>query len=305
MKKSIPYIIFCSFFFSTFTFNLSAQEISGTWVGNYQKRLLVTQPLQLVVELSIYNDSLVTGLSHLYYNENKYEHYRVRGKLYRKDSTIYFKEDSTIAVKLGQFFSNCMGNYSLKLNFTDSTMELRGKWRDNDRTFLHCPSTGVFLAKKLPAKMHKLVPVQDSIRVMEKNAVQPQNHEPPGVSTPPDPLLKREQEIQKLLEYDADEKDSVLISIYDNGEIDGDAVSVYFDGKPILQNKMISDKPLQFYVNLDTSVPTHKLLMVAASLGSIPPCTALMIVKTRRNRYELNLSSSLDKNAVLEFFFRQ
>ncbi|MCW5918101.1 MAG: hypothetical protein KIS82_12230, partial [Ferruginibacter sp.] len=87
--------------------------------------------------------------------------------------------------------------------------------------------------------------------------------------------------------------------------IDGDSVSVYFDGHQVLQKSRISDKPLQFYINLNPTMPTHRLLMVGESMGSIPPCTALMIVKTRKNRYEMNLSSNFTKNAVLEFFFKQ
>lgn len=44
------------------------------------------------------NDSVINGMSHLYYLNNKYEHYRISGIYHSMDLTIYFKEDSTIAV---------------------------------------------------------------------------------------------------------------------------------------------------------------------------------------------------------------
>ncbi|MBS1928551.1 MAG: hypothetical protein IT254_06575 [Chitinophagaceae bacterium] len=304
MTKLLPLFFFTLTFIIGKIYPASAQEISGTWIGNYQKNLLTTQPLQLVVELSVYNDSIVTGLSHLYYNRNKYEHYRVRGKFNRKDSTIYFKEDSTIAVYLGTMSSNCLGNYTMKLYYTDSSMVLTGKWKDNDRSFLHCPTTGVFLVKKLPPKLKQVSAEKEE--VLSRPDKDKNEQEAVSVTnTIPESVTQREPEIQKLLEYDVYEKDSVLISIYDNGEIDGDSVSVYFDGRPILMKSRISDKPLQFYVNLDPAQLTHRLVMVGESMGSIPPCTALMIVKTRKNRYEMNLSSNFTKNAVLEFFFKQ
>ena len=41
--------------------------------------------------------------------------------------------------------------------------------------------------------------------------------------------------------------------------------------------------------------------MQAENLGSIPPNTALMIIKTRKKRYEVRLSSDHNKTAAVEF----
>lgn len=273
-------LVFTVLFLTNLEF-ASAQQISGTWVGNYGRSFLTTRPQKLVVELSLSNDSVINGMSHLYYLNNKYEHYRISGVYHSKDSTIYFKEDSTIAVRLGAFSTNCLGNYRMKLSFTDSTMRWDGKWRDNDRFIFHCPTSLVFLEKRLPN--------EKKMEMAEKK----------------DTILNRSIEVQHLVEYSKEEKDSVLISIYDNGDIDGDSVSVYFDDQPLVSKKRISDKPLQFYVYLDPSVPTHKIFMAAESLGAIPPCTALLVIKTKKRRYEMNLSSNFSKNAVLEFFFKE
>src|SRR4051794_16356419 len=77
-----------------------SQDISGTWVRNYGASFGTTKPQKLVVEIYLHNDSVITGASHLYYHNNKYEHYRIRGIYHQKDSSFIFKEDSTLAVKL-------------------------------------------------------------------------------------------------------------------------------------------------------------------------------------------------------------
>ncbi len=58
----------------------SAQVINGTWTGNYAKTLLSYNPTSLVIELSLYSDSMITGASHLYYDGGRYEHHKLTGK---------------------------------------------------------------------------------------------------------------------------------------------------------------------------------------------------------------------------------
>ena len=48
---------------------LTAQDISGVWTGNYLKHAFAATPEKLVVEIFLYNDSLITGASHLYYKK--------------------------------------------------------------------------------------------------------------------------------------------------------------------------------------------------------------------------------------------
>jgi len=73
-----------------------AQDISGKWVGNYSYNLMSSMPDKLVIEIFIHNDSIVSGTSHLYHGNDKYEHYTISGVYHKADSTIYLKEDSTI-----------------------------------------------------------------------------------------------------------------------------------------------------------------------------------------------------------------
>ncbi|MEY3433512.1 MAG: hypothetical protein RL131_1448, partial [Bacteroidota bacterium] len=43
------------------------------------------------------------------------------------------------------------------------------------------------------------------------------------------------------------------------------------------------------------------LIMYAESLGTIPPNTALMVVSTNKQRYEINISSSEQTSGVIRF----
>lgn len=95
------------------------------------------------------------------------------------------------------------------------------------------------------------------------------------------------------------ESDSLRISFYDNGEIDGDSISVFLNGAPVVVSKELSSRALNIYVALDSNMEVNELSMFAENLGTLPPNTALMLVTDGLNRYEVYLSSSLTSNAVV------
>jgi len=273
-----------SFFVTLFSFIqllLSAQDISGVWTGNYKPSFFTATPEKLVIEISIYNDSLITGASHLYYKHQQYEHYKIYGVYKKKESIIYFSEDSTIAVKLGPMDKNCLGRYTMKLTSTGDFLEMTGKWEDNSVSLFQCPPSGVWLEKKANEK------------IKQTN------------STPKDKRLERRSDIQSLVEISAMEKDSILIELYDNGIVDNDSASIYLDDSLLLFKQFVSSKPVSLYVSLGKQRPISKLKLVAENLGSIPPCTVLMIITTKKKRYEVNLSSNFNSNAVVEFFLKE
>jgi hypothetical protein len=95
------------------------------------------------------------------------------------------------------------------------------------------------------------------------------------------------------------ESDSIRLSFYDNGDIDGDSISVFLNKKPVLANQRLSSRSLNVFVALDTLLDINEISMFADNLGRIPPNTALMIVSDGINRYELYLSSSLTQNGAV------
>jgi hypothetical protein len=92
-------------------------------------------------------------------------------------------------------------------------------------------------------------------------------------------------------------EDSILVSFYDNGEIDDDTISVFLNKKPILVRRGLSARALNVYIGLDSTTDVHELSMFANNMGKFPPNTALMVISDRQKRYELYLSASLKQNA--------
>lgn len=97
----------------------------------------------------------------------------------------------------------------------------------------------------------------------------------------------------------------ISIELYDNGEIDGDTISVFQNGKLIAAHRGLSTSPISLKLKIDEDNPDQEITMVAENLGTIPPNTALMIVKSGGNRYDLRISSSEQKNAVVKFKFKK
>jgi len=97
----------------------------------------------------------------------------------------------------------------------------------------------------------------------------------------------------------------IKVDLYDNGEIDGDTVSVFFNGKLILPHQKLTDKPLSLEVEINPwdNAP-NELVMYADNLGSIPPNTALMIVTDGTKRYEVRISSDLQKSGAVRFMYQ-
>ncbi len=95
------------------------------------------------------------------------------------------------------------------------------------------------------------------------------------------------------------EETELIIELYDNGEIDGDTVSIYHNNELVVNHAGISTKPVSIKLKVDKEHPHHELVMVADNLGSIPPNTSLMIITAGKKRYEIFISSSEQKNAKI------
>ena len=91
------------------------------------------------------------------------------------------------------------------------------------------------------------------------------------------------------------------LDFYDNGEIDGDSISVFYNGKAVLSNRMLTDKPISLTLSLDPNITENVVTMYAENLGTIPPNTAVMIVTDGTRRYEVRMESDLKKSGSVIF----
>ena len=102
----------------------------------------------------------------------------------------------------------------------------------------------------------------------------------------------------KVIEAEAGK---IQVNLFDNGEIDGDTVSIYHNNKLIVSKALLSQNPVTVNITIDKDQPHHELVMVAENLGSIPPNTAVMIVTAGSKRHEVFISSTKQKNAKVVF----
>jgi hypothetical protein len=97
------------------------------------------------------------------------------------------------------------------------------------------------------------------------------------------------------------ESKTFTVDMYDNGQVDGDTISLYFNGKLMVSRQRLSTEPIHLNITIDPTRNDNELVMYAENLGSIPPNTALMVVTVGDKRYEVNISSSEQTSGTVRF----
>jgi hypothetical protein len=113
----------------------------------------------------------------------------------------------------------------------------------------------------------------------------------------PAPYESRATKEEKVLTVASNK---VKVELYDDGEIDNDMVSIYFNKDLVVDKKTLTAKPYTFTLDLEAG-KRNELVLYADNLGDIPPNTALMVITDGTNRYEVRLSADLKINASVRF----
>lgn len=148
--------------------------------------------------------------------------------------------------------------------------------------------------KKSPPPVVKTDTIAKSAPVTTPAQPEIKNTPPQKIIPVPDVIKSRSNPLLKTITTNAQD---IKIELYDNGEIDGDTITVYDNNEVIAWKKGLTDKPITLNIKADENTPVHEFVMVADNLGSIPPNTALMIITTGGKRYQLFVSSDEKKNA--------
>ena len=96
--------------------------------------------------------------------------------------------------------------------------------------------------------------------------------------------------------------DSLVLALYDNGEIDGDTVSVILNGELIIEKQLLKSAAFKKTIYLAPD-ETDSLLLVlyAENLGIYPPNTGLLIVKDGEESYYVRFKADFERNAAIMF----
>ena len=142
-------------------------------------------------------------------------------------------------------------------------------------------------AKEKPVKEKEVVVVKEKTK--EKETVQ---------SLPAADINNRIIETIQSVNY---KSDSLVITLYDNGEVDGDTVSVLMNGKVIMPMVGLSTNAVRKTIYTKDITDSIQIVMYAENLGSLPPNTGLLIVYDGKERYEIRFSGDLKKNSAIVF----
>jgi len=200
--------------------------------------------------------------------------------VYKRDSNIIsIQETGIITFKIKEDCVPCVKKYALSYHKGDGPEEqIRGTW------------TGKATDGKTACDPGSIVLIR-----FDKPTFKPELKLPPT-------LTKRKAELVKEIKVDTG---VIKIDFYDNGQVDGDTISVYVNNMPSVTNKHLSGKPVSITVKIDPSRPEQEVIMVGENLGTIPPNTALMIINAGDKRYQLYLTSDEQKNAMVRFIYEK
>lgn len=115
-------------------------------------------------------------------------------------------------------------------------------------------------------------------------------------------LETRKKDVLKQIEVEHEE---ISITLYDNGTVDGDSITLIYNDSIITTHKLLTEKPLTFVIKVSRGNVRNELAMYAENLGSIPPNTALMVIYDGMKRYEVSLRSDEKTNGVVTFKLRE
>lgn len=151
-----------------------------------------------------------------------------------------------------------------------------------------CPDikATVFIEVVMPDKPKELEP--DTVLKEEKFVKFTKHH-----------LNGRRYKVQQTLNA---ESKTVKINIYDKNRVDGDIVSIYLNGKLIVENVQVTHQKKEFSLQLQTG--SNVLVMYAINLGRIPPNTAALEINNgnKRNRVT-TLVSDFKNSGALELIY--
>lgn len=95
--------------------------------------------------------------------------------------------------------------------------------------------------------------------------------------------------------------DSLVLALYDNGEVDGDTVSVLLNGEVVIAKQMLKASAFKKTIYLPAGQEESVLLLYAENLGRFPPNTGLLVIHDGEETYQLHFSADLQNNASVIF----
>lgn len=300
MKK----IFFLLLFFVSYHSN--AQSVFGAWYGLASVKTNNSANNYMIELILQPEKNNVKGILN-YYFKNTYRSLEVNGN-YNPNSRMLSLNDVPIVYygSLPNFEVDCIMNLVATLRVSQVSSTLQGSFYSLPEFKYTCSE--VMLNLNLDASASNKDSIKKAISEF-KETYQLWKPTPDdtlvAVTAIPLPVINyvTEKEFtkrKKVVTHEVEvESDSIRIDVYDNGEIDGDIISVFFNDKLILNNQKLTHKSIRINLVLDPTKNSNEISMFAENLGLIPPNTALMVISDGINKFEVPVSSSLERSATI------
>jgi hypothetical protein len=157
-----------------------------------------------------------------------------------------------------------------------------------------------------PLVKQKTIP--DTIVADKKKTIAIVSNEIPPVKSNLPPIVKKtkiDDRIKQVIKVIEVETKTFKVDLYDNGQVDGDTISLYFNGRLMVTHQRLSLVPITLTITLEDGDSDNELEMYAENLGSIPPNSALMVVTYGDKRFEINITSSEKTNGTVRFKLKE
>jgi len=300
MKKLLIIILF------SISLHSNSQSVFGYWYG-YANVKTNNSANNYLVELVLNPEKgYVSGVLN-YFFKNTYRSLQVKGNYDIKARKLYLYEiPVTYFGSVANMEVDCIMNMIGSLRVTQTGSNLTGSFMSLPQTKYVC--TEISFNLSLNADISK----KDSVMMAIRNYRETNQLWKPTLSdTLPSQNIITRKVINYVIEKEVNERepdimndvvvesDSLKIDFYDNGEVDGDSISIFYNKNLIAFHQKLGTRAIHFDVVLDTMLQSNEVTMFAENLGSIPPNTALMIIDDGKNKYNIRMASSLNKNATL------
>ena len=286
---------------------VKGQDLTGQWTGTATDE--ASDRKQKLVLSITEGDSSFGGVLHWYSPETQtIRHIIVSGRFFGKDSILTIREDSTRANVVGYTTGIDPGSvpiggaqaagtkgppggfYVLFYRRTAGRRDmLEGHWQANHHGATKTGEWSIRLEKKAPA----FIPLPVA-KIRKKDSAEVRQFQ-----------VMQSRESIVAARIPAQGVDTIRVALYDNGEIDGDSVSLYINNELLAQHVRLTADAKVILVPIDKSIAVNKLVLFAENLGRLPPNTALMEVTVHGRTYNLFLSTDYKKNASVEFLLEE
>lgn len=190
------------------------------------------------------------------------------------------------------------GDFTLRVSKVESTLS-GALVSDEEHKYTAAPIQFSFKRSTDTASFVKVEEPEDSATVITSSdsTLMPL---PALVSTIKTPQQKEFERRETTVTQEIEVKSSeIKIELYDNGIIDYDSVTVYVNGRVILPKSMLTHRAIKLTFNIDEQRDYTDVSMFANNEGMIPPNTAALILYDGKKRYEIQMSSSLNRTATI------